>query len=919
MRCPSCGAESAPGSRFCASCGVPFALAAPGDVTVLSGSGPDETRLSGAPPAPRAGVTASGSGWLSSTPDIDHGRFPPGTIVADRYRIVGLLGRGGMGEVFRADDLRLGQPVALKFLPPLLERDTTRLAQFHNEVRTARQVSHRNVCRVYDIGEVDGQHFLTMEYVDGEDLSSLLRRIGRLPEDKAIEIARQICAGLHAAHERGLLHRDLKPANIMLDREGRVRITDFSLAAVAGTVEDIRAGTPAYMAPEQLAGREVTARSDIYALGLVLYELFTGKRALEAATIADLISRQASGEITMPTDLVTSLDPVIERAIMRCLQPDPAKRPASAIAVAASLPGGDPLAAALAAGETPSPEMVAAAGSESAALSPLAGAGWLAAVVAMLLVVAGAGGRFELLSRVPLNLSADVLEDRARTLERALGVSASAVDRIHGFGAPSETLRWLGQGGAGAAGYDRLREGEPAALVYWYRSSPRLLFSGNQIGYPGFADPPITLSGMVNMVLSSEGRLQEFHLVPAQVESLADPAPAPIDWQVFFDAAGLDRSRFTEVAPDWTPRSYADARQAWTGSFVSMPDVPIRVDVASHRGWPVYFQISGPWARPSRMQAAATDRSVQISAMIVNVIIVPVLIGGAALLARRNVRRGRGDRRGASRVAGFVFGVQMLSWLLRAHHLPDPGLSLSQFFGASAQALFQAGLFWIFYLAVEPQVRRVWPHILITWSRLVGGSLRDPLVGRDLVAGTAAGLLLTVLTLAHRAIPLATGGAEFPPEVTNLETLLGVRRLAASLLMQLANAIQNGMLGVLGLALLRMLLRRTSAAFVAGVLIFGFMAARGQFESGVFLLDYGFGVLLCVVLLSCVLRYGLFATVVAFFAHFATLNIAMTLDASKLYFPQGLAVMALLAIVGVAGVYLARAGEPLFGKVLAED
>ncbi len=188
-----------------------------------------------------------------------------------------------MGEVYRADDLRLGQPVALKFLPPSLKQDSQQLSQFHNEARTARQVSHPNVCRVYDIGEADGHLFLTMEYVDGEDLSSLLRRIGRLPEDKALEIARQICAGLAAAHERGVVHRDLKPANIMLDGNGKVRIMDFSLAAT-GPVTGI-AGTPAYMAPEQLAGGHVTAKSDIYALGLVLYELFTGKRVFEAKTI----------------------------------------------------------------------------------------------------------------------------------------------------------------------------------------------------------------------------------------------------------------------------------------------------------------------------------------------------------------------------------------------------------------------------------------------------------------------------------------------------------------------------------------------------------------------------------------------------------------------------------------------------------
>ena len=154
----------------------------------------------------------------------------------------------------------------------------------------ARRVSHPNVCRVYDVGEVDGLTFLSMEYVDGEDLASLLRRIGRLVGDKALEIARQLCAGLAAAHREGVLHRDLKPANIMLDGRGRVVITDFGLASLAERVEGIEArnGTPAYMAPEQLAGQEVTARSDIYSLGLVLYEIFTGKRAFAAETLAEL-------------------------------------------------------------------------------------------------------------------------------------------------------------------------------------------------------------------------------------------------------------------------------------------------------------------------------------------------------------------------------------------------------------------------------------------------------------------------------------------------------------------------------------------------------------------------------------------------------------------------------------------------------
>jgi serine/threonine-protein kinase len=212
--------------------------------------------------------------------------FSPGAIVAGRYRIVSQLGRGGMGVVYRAEDLTLGQTVALKFLNPAMATNPAWLVRFRNEVRLAREVTHPSVCRMYDIGEADGENFLTMEYVDGEDLSSLLRRIGRLPRDKAVDIARQVCIGLAAANGAGVLHRDLKPANIMLDGWGQVRITDFGLAALPGEIKggEVRAGTPAYMAPEQIAGREVTAQSDLYALGLVLYEVFAGKPAFRART-----------------------------------------------------------------------------------------------------------------------------------------------------------------------------------------------------------------------------------------------------------------------------------------------------------------------------------------------------------------------------------------------------------------------------------------------------------------------------------------------------------------------------------------------------------------------------------------------------------------------------------------------------------
>src|SRR5882762_9503735 len=249
-KCGRCQTENPDTNRFCGSCSAP-----------LNGTSPASLVPTELSPTPRVTSRPRSSG--SASDSSEDGRFLPGTLLGDRYRIISLLGAGGMGEVYRATDLRLGQPVALKFLPEETASDPKTLARFHTEVRIARQVAHPNVCRVYDIGEVEGLQYISMEYVDGEDLHSLLRRIGCLPHDKALEFARKLCAGLAAAHDKGVLHRDLKPANIMIDGRGQL--------------QDITSGTPACMAPEQRAGREVSVRSDIYSLALILREMFAEK------------------------------------------------------------------------------------------------------------------------------------------------------------------------------------------------------------------------------------------------------------------------------------------------------------------------------------------------------------------------------------------------------------------------------------------------------------------------------------------------------------------------------------------------------------------------------------------------------------------------------------------------------------------
>ena len=261
--------------------------------------------------------------------------FDTGAVLADRYRIIRSLGRGGMGVVYHADDLRLGHAVALKFLPPELAVDPRRLAQFHTEVSLARQISHPNVCRVYDIGDVDGQLFLSMEYIDGEDLSSALRRRGPFPEMEAVEVIRQICAGLSAVHARGILHRDLKPANIMLGAAGQVHLMDFGIAGSADAHHAIE-GTPAYMAPEQLLGKNVTVQSDLYALGLIIHELVTGKSMFGAHTLEQLVAQHEASAVAAP-DVPAAITATLRKAMLACLERDSANRPASAQAVAAML------------------------------------------------------------------------------------------------------------------------------------------------------------------------------------------------------------------------------------------------------------------------------------------------------------------------------------------------------------------------------------------------------------------------------------------------------------------------------------------------------------------------------------------------------------------------------------------------------
>ncbi len=870
----------------------------------------DETRLSD--DATR--LVTSGSGWLTSSGSIDHGRFQPGEILEGRYRVLGLLGRGGMGEVYRADDLRLGQPVALKFLPPALAQDPVRLAQFHNEVRTARQVSHPNVCRVYDIGEIqagDGppQLFITMEYVDGEDLAALLRRIGRFPEDKAVEIARQICAGLAAAHDKGILHRDLKPANIMLDSAGRVRLMDFSLASI-GAVTDIRVGTPAYMAPEQLQGREVTARSDIFALGLVLYELFTGRRVFSAKTVAELVSQHESGVTTTMSDIVKSIDPAVERVVARCLDPDPARRPATALAVAAQL-SADPLAAALAAGETPSPEMIAAAGGASASLGVRAALMSAGAAVVLLLAAAALTDRASVPAQVPLNRPVDVLIDRAQQVRAAFGYDEPFADEAHNFRYDNDYVAWA------AANGDRnpwasLPTGRPAAVRFWYRTSPQLLIPLDDNTRAGIGDPPAVISGMVTMEVDTEGRVLSFLGVPRQIDAPDAGSANPVNWPRVFELAGLDLSAFRETTPQWTPRFHSDERRAWTGEWPELPGQPIRIEAAAYRGRVTMFEQVAPWTRASR-EVPFNPGVVPWIAWVGGLIIFSLPLG-AAWMAWRNWKAGRGDARGALKTAVFVTFLTLSTWVISPFHVPQLEVELNRFFLAIGFSMFNGGLLFAVYLAVEPSVRRLWPTALITWSRLTTGAWwRDPLVGRDLLVGVAIGAGLTVVTRVYGLTPAWLGWPPAQPIGLDLAPLNGVRDWYVAVANRALWALQNALIGAMIVALLRRVVANQWAVAVFATLIFTIVSNRTGTVSAYFWLDLTIGMLLSLLLVLTLVRWGLFASCVTFFVYLATNGLLLTVDGSKLYFPASAWLLTLLAGLAVVGYWWSRADEPLLG------
>jgi serine/threonine-protein kinase len=854
---------------------------------------------------------------------MDNSRFIPGDIVAERYRIVGLLGRGGMGEVYRADDLKLSQPVALKFLAESLASNGAALARFHREVSVARQISHRHVCRVYDIGEHAGMHFLSMEYVRGEELSSLLKRIGRLPLDKAVETARQLCAGLAAIHAAGVLHRDLKPANVMIDEHGDVRITDFGVAALSEGVNgrEAQIGTPAYMSPEQLEGGELTTRSDLYALGLVLYEAFTGNRPIATSSLPELLRVRLSDTApTTPSAFVRDLDPLVERVILRCLERDPERRPATALQVAAALPGGDPLAAALAAGETPSPQMVAAAAKEGS-LRPLHAALLLAAIFIGFAVIALLGEQTLLYRLVPLDASPEVLRARAAEIAREAGYTAPPADSYGTFTADFNVMRYLRDQDRRPDRWERLREEPLPAVMFWYRQSPRPLQSAN-LWEVRRSDPPNDLAGMVSIRFDSAGRLLYFMGTPPQEEAPA-AASRSVDWSHFFERAGLQMTAFRPGPSRWTPPQHSDARFSWTGVHPQRADLLLRIEAASYRGAPVYFEIVWPWQKPQRQPETFAD----VSTDAFSIVLVVMYFGAmalAVLLAWKNVRLGRGDRRGTFRLMLLTFASRIVYWIVKAHHLGS-SIEVPIFVEGLQSAVYWGALMGLFYLALEPFVRRRWPELLISWSRLLAGNARDPLVGRHILAGGALGLGVVVVNQLTVIFPSLLGRPITEPlNTSNLlyeDGLTGARGFLSLLLNQTAASVMFPMI-VLSLVLfIALFTRRNRVTIAVAWLVFYAILNVGAGDGTVAgtAIAYALGLIFPTLLMVALFRHGLLALMsLFFFLHLAAFY-PVTTELTAWYATTFLMQLALLSALAIWAFRVSLAGQKIVRGGLLDE
>ena len=466
-------------------------------------------------------------------------------------------------------------------------------------------------------------------------------------------------------------------------------------------------------------------------------------------------------------------------------------------------------------------------------------------------------------------------------------------------------------------------------MRFWYRTSPRPLLTVSKTSTISQGDPPLQLNGMTLTVLDTKGRLVRFEAAPPQIETAAAAPSRGVEWPRLFAAAGLDLSAFTEATPSRTPSTFADERKAWTGT---LPDttIAVRVEAAGYRGRPVFFDLVAPWSVALREPGGGGRSGGN------NPIYIYVLLAGAAWAAWRNVHRGRADKQGAFRLAAFTFFLFVAIWIV-SPHVDDVLDEQQRFFISMGLALFVAAVLYLLYLGLEPFVRRSWPTMLMGWSRMLAGRIRDPLVGRDVLVGAALGAALALMNLATDVLPGRFGLPEPTPHATDLGTLMNARGVILTVLGSINAGLQNALITVFEFAVLRALFERVTQSGArwggrrwkwAGKLAMTEETSQRVFivlcVSIVTIISYlGNGpvaprligavneALEVTLTLIVLLRLGIFASTIMFTVHFLLMRMPLTLDGNALYAPSAWTAIAAILGLAAAGLWMARSGESL--------